>query len=252
MIEIFIPTKNRLNKEKTYEILTNLGLSPRLVIEPQEVEQAKKLGFNFISLPDNNRGITYSRNYILDYCQKNNIEKAVMMDDDIIQFRRVIAGKGYKDNTCFLDALEYFKEVNMCGSMQYGQFAWAQKKHIKFNTYLEVIFFLYMPDIGNTRFEEDTIEDRDFTLQLLLNRRVDTFSLQHYGFQVPSIGTNKGGIASDSRAKKQEEWSYKMQKKWGPDIIKIVTKKNGYVDVRINWKNVYLKRSQYQLWNEIE
>ena len=35
-IKIFIPTKGRLNDEKTYNILKNLNLDPVLVIEPQE------------------------------------------------------------------------------------------------------------------------------------------------------------------------------------------------------------------------
>ena len=84
-IKIFIPTKGRLDDEKTYNNLVSLGLEPILVIEPQEVEKATSLGYNFIVLPANNMGITYSRNYILKEARDMNYEHICMIDDDISQ-----------------------------------------------------------------------------------------------------------------------------------------------------------------------
>lgn len=238
-VEIFIPTKNRLTNEKTYKILVDLGLTPRLVIEPQEEEQAKELGFNYILLPDNNRGITFARNFILTYCINNNIEFAAMLDDDVSNFLTIIDGKRVKENnTSFLKALDKFMDFKYCGTMQYNQFAWCQKKPIVYNRGIEVIYFLYIPHLTNVRFEEDTIEDRDFSLDLILNHNKPTFRLNHLAFTVPSIGTNKGGIESSTRYNKQIEWSKKMEKKWGSDICKYVVKKNGTPDIAINWRTV--------------
>lgn len=238
-IKIFIPSKNRLNDEKTYELLLKLGLKPQLVIEPQEVNEAKEKCFNFITLPDNNKGITFARNYILDYCRNNNIEYACMMDDDIYNFVRMINNKRVKNTEdCFLEALDVFLNEKKCGTMQYHQFGVFAKNYISYNKNLEVIFFLYIPDLKNVYFEEDTIEDRDFSIDIVLNHGCTTFRLEQLCFCVPSIGTNKGGIESNSRAQKQIYWSNKMLEKWGPDIIKVVVKKNGLTDIRTNWRNI--------------
>ena len=236
-VGIFIPTKGRLNKQKTYDILINLDLHPILVIEPQEELQAIDKGYNFITLPENNKGISYSRNYILNYAKKCNYEYICMIDDDINVFGYIKDKKRVKDNNAFLDALKYFKESKTCGTMQYTQFAWCQPKSIVYNRGLEVVMFLYMPLLQNVKFEEDTIEDRDFSLDIILNHKVKTFRLNHLYFQTPSIGTNEGGIECD-RYKKQIEWAQKMERKWGSNICKYVVKKNGVPDIKINWRYI--------------
>ena len=73
-IKIFIPTKGRLNNEKTYELLIKLGLKPIIVVEPQEYSKAVEMGYNCLMLDKNNQGITYARNFILDYCRNNHIK----------------------------------------------------------------------------------------------------------------------------------------------------------------------------------
>lgn len=237
-IKIFIPTKGRLNNQKTYNLLRELNLNPTLVIEPQEENEAFEKGYNFIILPDNNKGISYSRNYILNYARINQFKYICMLDDDISQFGFIENKKRVPDNKAFLKALEYFKESKTCGTIQYNQFAWCQPKPIVYNRGLEVVFFLYMPLLNNVMFEEDTIEDRDFSLDIILNHKVKTFRLNHLYFNVPSIGTNKGGIESSNRYQKQIEWSQKMEKKWTPEICKYIIKKNGMPDIKINWRNV--------------
>lgn len=238
-IKIFIPTKGRLNNEKTYELLIKLGLKPIIVVEPQEYGNAVEMGYNCLMLDKNNQGITYARNFILDYCRNNHIEYACMMDDDIYSFVRIVNNKRVKDSDdCFLEALEFFMNEKKCGTMQYHQFGVFANNYVSYNKNIEVIFFLYIPDLDGVYFEEDTIEDRDFSLDIVLNHGCTSFRLEQLCFCVPSIGTNKGGIESDTRAQKQIYWSNKMLRKWGPDIIKVVVKKNGLTDIRTNWRNV--------------
>lgn len=237
-IKIFIPTKGRLDDEKTYNILKELGLSPMLVIEPQEVEKAMSLGYQFIVLPVNNMGITYSRNYILKEAKDMNFEYICMIDDDISQMGYIVEGKRVKDNKAFLSALDKFLEFKTCGTMQYNQFAWCQPKPIVYNRGLEVVWFLYMPQLQNVTIEEDTIEDRDFSLDIIINHNVETFRLNHLYFNVPSIGTNSGGIETSTREAKQAYWSRKMQQKWGEEIISIIQKTNGWDNIKINWRRV--------------
>ena len=204
-IHIFIPTKERLNNQKTYNILKELNLNPILVIEPQEENEAVERDYDFIVLPEDNKGISYSRNYILDYAKNKNFKYICMIDDDIQFFGEIVPiRKRKKGNEAFLKALEYFKNSKTCGTMQYNQFAWCQPKPIVYNRGLEVVMFLYMPLLQNVYFEEDTIEDRNFSLDIILNHNVKTFRLNHLYFQTPSIGTNKGGIESNSRFHKRK------------------------------------------------
>ena len=246
-IKLFIPTKNRLNNEKTYNILKSIGLNPYIVIEPQEEDKAKELNFNYILLPENNKGISFARNFILNYARKNKYEYICILDDDISKMgyieknenvkNKLKQGRNY-DNRAFIDALKIFMEYKTCGTMQYTQFAWNQIKPIVYNRGIEVIWFLYMPLLKDIIIEEDTIEDRDFSLDIILNHNIKTFRLNHHFFCVPTIGTNSGGIESNTRELKQKYWAEKMQKKWGKDIIDIITKSNGYINIKINWKNV--------------
>lgn len=237
-VKIFIPTKGRLENEKTYSILKDIGLNPTLVIEPQEVEKAMSLEYQFIVLPANNMGITYSRNYILKEARDMDFEYICMIDDDISQMGYIVDGKRVKDNKAFLSALDKFLEFKTCGTMQYNQFAWHQPKPIVYNRGLEVVWFLYMPQLQNVVIEEDTIEDRDFSLDIIINHNVETFRLNHLYFNVPSIGTNPGGIDSQTRGEKQSYWVRKMQNKWGENIISIIQKTNGWDNIKINWRYV--------------
>ncbi len=233
-VKIFIPTKGRLDNEKTYDVLKEIGLSPILVIEPQEVEKAMSLEYQFIVLPTNNMGITYSRNYILKEARDMGFEYICMIDDDISQMGYIVEGKRVKDNKAFLSALDKFLEFKTCGTMQYNQFAWCQPKPIVYNRGLEVVWFLYMPQLQGVTIEEDTIEDRDFSLDIIINHNVETFRLNHLYFNVPSIGTNPGGIDSQTREEKQSYWARKMQNKWGENIISIIQKTNGWDNIKIN------------------
>ena len=237
-VKIFIPSKNRLDDEKTYSILKDIGLEPILVIEPQEMEKALQLGYKFIVLPENNKGISYSRNYILKEAKDLGYEYICMIDDDISQMGYIVDGKRVKDNKAFLTALDKFLEFKTCGTMQYNQFAWCQPKPIVWNRGLEVVWFLYMPQLQNATIPEDTIEDRDFSLELILKHNVKTFRLNHLYFNVPSIGTNKGGIDTETRGEKQDYWSHKMLDKWGSNIISLVKKTNGWTNIKINWRYI--------------
>ena len=99
-------------------------------------------------------------------------------------------------------------------------------------------YILFFIKIKNVIIEEDTIEDRDFSLDIIINHNIETFRLNHLYFTVPSIGTNPGGIDSQTRGEKQSYWVRKMQNKWGENIISIIQKTNGWDNIKINWRYV--------------
>lgn len=237
MINIFIPSKNRLDKPKTYNILKDLGLQPIFVLEPQEENEVKKIGYPYILLDDNNRGITYARNFILKYCREHDIEFAVMIDDDINCFGRILNKKFIKDNTAFLDALNFFKKAKTCGTMEYAQFGWASTKFFSVNKSMEVVHFLYIPAMNGLNYDDNTKEDKDMAIQLIF-KGVNIFKINQLCFQCPSIGTNKGGLHDLYEQKKDYNWAFNLQNKWGNKIVQLVTKNNGRIDVKIKWSKI--------------
>lgn len=239
-VKIFIPTKNRLDNPKTYNILKEIGLNPILVIEPQEEEIAKTKNLHYMLLPENEKGLIYSRNYILNYCRKNNIEYAIMIDDDINYFGKVDFNnkKVIKNNGAFLEAIQFFIKVKTCGSMEYNQFAWASTKTYSLNRGIEVVHFLYLPVIPKTiQYEIELKEDKDFAIQLLMSG-VTTFRLNSVCISVPSIGTNKGGLYDLYQQKRDNQGAINLYNKWGKDIIQLKHKKDGRIDCSIKWNNI--------------
>lgn len=241
-VKIFIPTKGRLDDEKTYNVLKSLGLSPTLVIEPQEVEKAAALGYNFVTLPANNMGIAFSRNYILSKARKEDFDYVCVMDDDIYRFGYILdGGKRDYNNNAILTALDRFVDMKACGTMQSTQFAWCQIKPIVYNKCIQCVHFWYMPQLRNISliFSDNIIEDKDFSLELILNYNIETFRFNHLFFSTNIIGSKKGGI--ENRLEQQKLWSYNMQQKWGKEIIDVITEKNckdGMINIRINWRYV--------------
>lgn len=239
-IQIIIPTKGRMDCQKSYKIFMDLGLKPKLMIEPQEEAEAKKRGYNYILLPDNNRGLLFSRNYILDYARKNGIKYLVMADDDINSFSRTDfkAHRIHQDNTAFLDALTYFMRAKSCGGIEYSQFAWSATKPVSFYKGFQVVHFMYMPCVSpSIKYDIPLKEDKDMPIQLIFSG-VKTFLINFCSLSVPSIGTNKGGLNEDYASRKDNIGSIELYKKWGADIIKLKKKDNGRIDADPNWQKI--------------
>lgn len=236
-IKIFIPTKNRPNKQKTYEILTSLDLKPVLVIEPQE-EQAIKGKYEYILLPDNDRGISFSRNYILNYSRQNKFDYIVMIDDDVNSFyKKNEEGKLEKNNESFLEALERFIEYRGYCGLEYQQFAWCQDSKYTYNRSVEVCMMIYVPYIpDDVQFDPKSKEDKDFAIQMIMKGK-KTMKMNDIALAVPSVGTNEGGLHDWYQSEGDKQASEYMLEKWGEDIITLKQKKDR-VDAMVNWKNV--------------
>ena len=73
MQNIFIPSKNRVENASLLKYAHENNFIVNVVIEPQD-EQKYKIkypNFNYIILPQNNRGITFVRNFIKQYTITN-------------------------------------------------------------------------------------------------------------------------------------------------------------------------------------
>lgn len=93
---IFIPSKGRPDNRHqcTMNMFDATGVDYKLVVEPQDRNAyAKTFGATHVLvLPENDRGLIYSRNWIKDYSVAQGHERHWQWDDDILGMERVYRG----------------------------------------------------------------------------------------------------------------------------------------------------------------
>lgn len=191
---------------------------------------------NKINIEQNERGITYCRNYMLDFARRNDIQFFACCDDDINQFGRVKDGRAVRGVNAD-DLIQPFVLFKKSGAALAGinlrQFAWSEKKSIRVNAGKVVTCAFLNMGLISWRYREDTKEDLDFTMQCLNNRQNFLFFAKTF-FNAPAIGTNSGGLHSSYIANVDARWALAMQRDW-PEYVKIITQ-YGRTDVRVDYK----------------
>jgi hypothetical protein len=95
---IFIPSRDRYQpgRRLTIRALTKDDIPFRVVVEPHEVDAyAKVVGDDrVLVLPENDRGLTYARNWIRDLAESEGHAKHHQLDDNIREFRTLVKGSG--------------------------------------------------------------------------------------------------------------------------------------------------------------
>ena len=229
----FIPTKGRLNT-KTYKLFQDVGIDVKHFIEPQEIEKYNVP--NKISILDNNKGIGYVRNFMLNYARKNNYDWVLICDDDVTSFG-IYNGKTVKqDASIWFTILEKAKKLpfELIG-INYTQHAWHEKTSYSINKkFAEVCVLINVSKINwNYRAEFNLKEDRDFALQTIKNGN-GILRFNHFWFSCPDVGSNIGGLQDMYKAKKDEESAKKMCYEWQPFIS--LKKKGDRVDMKTDIK----------------
>lgn len=238
----FIPTKGRLNT-KTYKLFQEVGIEVKHFIEPQEINKYQVP--NKVSILENDRGIGYVRNFMLNYARENNYEWVLICDDDVTSFG-VYNGKTIKqDASIWLTILEKAKKLpfELIG-INYTQHAWHEKTSYSINKkFAEVCVLMNVSKIKwNYRPEFNLKEDRDFALQTIKNGN-GILRFNHFWFSCPDVGSNAGGLQNEYKAKKDEESALKMCKEWNPFIT--LKKKSERIDMKTDIKGlaIYYKKA---------
>lgn len=231
----FIPTKNRFNT-KTFKLFESVGIEVKHFIEPQEIDKYQIP--NKISIEQNNKGIAYVRNFMLDYARKNNYEWVLICDDDVTSFG-IYNGKTIKKNaSIWFEILEKAKKLpfELIG-INYTQHAWHEKTNYSINKkFAEVCVLMNVSKIKwNYRSEFNLKEDRDFALQTIKNGN-GILRFNHFWFSCPDVGSNAGGLQDMYKAKRDEESALKMCKEWNPFIT--LKKKGDRIDMKTDIKGL--------------
>lgn len=237
----FIPTKGRLNT-KTYKLFQDVGIEVKHFIEPQEIENYQVP--NKVSILENDKGIGYVRNFMLNYARKNNYDWVLICDDDVTSFG-IYNGKTIKqDASIWFTILEKAKKLpfELIG-INYTQHAWHEKTSYSINKkFAEVCVLMNVSKINwNYRAEFNLKEDRDFALQTIKNGN-GILRFNHFWFSCPDVGSNVGGLQDMYKLKKDEESAKKMCYEWQPFIS--LKNKGDRVDMKTDIKAlaVYYKK----------
>jgi len=237
-----IATKGRAGQSSTIENALKENLPIRLIVEPQDaLDYCREYPTAEIyELPENNKGITYARNFCLNMARREGFPWFWMLDDDIKQLYIVIDGKVHKapmkEVFARAEALITMQPTVAIGALEYQQYAWSAKKQMTFNSYCDQVVLVSAERTKPLQYREDCKEDRDFVLQVL-QMGMDTCRTSWLAFSSPKNGSNKGGLHDAYKGGLENHWSAKMVKLW-PGVCELKTKKDGRPDVKIHWKKM--------------
>jgi len=231
----FIPTKSRF-KTTTYKLFENVGIKTLHFIEPSEMTLYDVP--NKINILKDNQGISYVRNFMLDYAKSNNIDWFIMCDDDVTSFGIYNGKTVKKDAGIWFEIFEKAKKLpfELVG-INYTQHAWHEKTSYSINKkFAEVCVLINAKKIHwSYRPEFNLKEDRDFALQTIKNGN-GILRFNHYWFSCPDVSSNSGGLQNEYRLKKDEISANKLTNEWKP-FVKLV-KKNNRIDAKVNIKEL--------------
>jgi glycosyltransferase involved in cell wall biosynthesis len=231
---VCIPSKGRPNT-KTH--LLYEGADVYHFVEPQDYHLYTVN--NKVNIQENNKGIAFVRNFILNWSKKRGEEVVFMSDDDITGLSEYVGGNKKIDFNRLLCLADKFKLTPFeIGGFNYRQITWTEKKGYRINTQAVDQLVMLKPQKINWRYrsEFNLKEDRDFVLQCIKYGN-GVLKFPKIGIASPEIGSNKGGLQNDYKLKKDEESVKKMVAEWHP-FVSVKKSKRGTIDCKIEYKKL--------------
>ena len=242
MMRVFIPTKGRAHVATIPSLLERAGVLHTLVVEPQDVVDYRTAFPNadFLLLEDDDRGIVFSRQSILDHARGIGLDWYWQIDDNIkafyeVQNRRCVE-VGVREALLAAERIANKHERVALVALQYQQFAWSAKKEYVFNRHAYCCVLTSTSTGKGYRPGTETKEDVDFLLQHL-DSRWRSILVNRWAMGKPVMGANAvGGLAPLYKAGKNSDAARAITKLW-PQYCTIVRKKRG-LDAKIDWRAV--------------
>ena len=238
-----INSKGRAGKTTTDKLLDSIHVDYSFIVEPREEEVYHEKLSNYgsvITLPENGMGLPYSRNFAKEIASKHH-KYFVLLDDDIKSFYRFENGKKILLNPhVILETFEWFQNSGLAlVSYEYIQFAWSNKEKISEMKPCDCCVFFNSEMTVDVHYDErfKLKGDRDFCVQLaFLGRKFGR--LNSVAIDVSKLGQGLGGLHQLYKDKEDEKYSILLFRKWGGKICKLIRKKNGRLDCKLNLKNM--------------
>lgn len=170
---IYIPSKGRTHIRMTASYFEADGVPFHFVVEPNE-EAAYRAAFpsaSVLVLPENGRGLVYSRNWILEHARASGAERHWQIDDNIRGFRRLFKGQrlpcdsGIALRVCE-DFADRYENVALAG-LNYQMFVTGKRGQPPFVLNVHVYSCTLILNSLPVRFRGFYNEDVDICLQVL-------------------------------------------------------------------------------------
>lgn len=234
-----IPSKGRAGKTKTDKLLCKAGLHYCFVVEPQDQVLYADAGHQIMVLPENNQGITYSRDWILKMMRRMKYERFWMLDDDIECFGEAIDGKTTQTDASVLrkafTQLEPFGPASIY-SLELRQFAWTAPQVQRNKVAMQCVMFDLQHCEGinfDTRLK--IREDYDISFQAIFKAKGTLRSGKYY-YGIADMKSQSGGMEQWYNSETEMHETWKLCRKW-PGLVEPL-KKDGRIDVKINWNKI--------------
>jgi hypothetical protein len=234
---VYIPSKNRSHEPLTANCLSKGNVHFRFVVEPQEKQ--KYVGAfgrdHVLVLPENDRGLVYSRNWIKDHSISEGHERHWQFDDDIRWITRMHGTKKLKcAANLAISKIEEFVDryENIALASMNSEFfvpssgvLWRREGgyppfYLNTRCYTVFLFNNALPNRWRFRYNEDT----DMSLQVLADGWC-TILFNAFMIKTPETMTSKGGqtaiYVNDGRLRMSRE----LERVW-PGVVETKRKFN--------------------------
>ena len=246
---IFIPSKGRWENRWTMKAFDKIGVSYRVVVEPQQYDSYAQYfpEDKLLKLPHQDQGLVVTRNWIWDYAQAQGYQKFWTFDDNVEAFWRWNKNSKVKiEVPSFLSSIEDWAEryqnVPIVG-MNYFMFIKARypDSPIRFNTrvYSNMLIETNIPYRNRGFYNDDT----DLCLQVLSDGYC-TALFNAFLIEKRVTMSQGGGMTPHYVGDGRYKMALELQQRW-PLITKIVKKWGRYqhhVDYRPFKKNKLIRK----------
>jgi hypothetical protein len=252
-MEIFIPTKGRIERQDTWDNLPPCLQEVTVLVCPEEeVEQHRARGRRVIARP--NLPLSGVRQWL---CDKTVGTATIMLDDDLAFFVRADPEKYNLKPAGILDVIRMFDKLH--SYVEFGSYAHAalsprqmNNQHFpateKYVTRMNAVQVVNNKILRkhNIRYDDVTLmEDYHVTLSLL-EKGYPNVQLVNYAWDQTRGSGASGGFSLSRTPQVQAQAAHRLAE-LHPEFVKVVTKtpKGGWkgleerVDVRVQWKKAY-------------
>lgn len=253
MYQIFVPSRGRAGRSATADLLQRAGVPFTFMLEEPELlayQNAYGDACAYVTLPQPEQGIGYSRYHVLDLARRNGLDWFWMLDDDITGLYRGTQGATQHIRARLGDTKSVLKEAEAfvatlpetvaLATFVWREHMWQRRNPYDFNQFGAGMVLVHADRSHPCQYRQDfrTLEDVEFSLQLWYARK-HVVQLNRFGFGTKTKH-HDGGISTDTTDKlEQLRRALIIQQRYGgPDIIRPRIGPTGDVWVTVKWKLV--------------
>lgn len=233
---VWVASKGRAHRAKV-----PAELNATIVVEPQDF-CAYKAAFpsnKVVSLPKNNMGLAYVRNWI----KNQNDSWYWMIDDDVLEYGVVTKGRCRKTNPCdvLIGVQQLACSIDGCvvAGMSYRQRAWSAQRPYEMFKSCDVVTAIHA---RKTRHIEYRLEyrvkvDREFFLQVCQAGGCMVRSNSHY-FNTHNLCEYQGGLYDVYKSGQDKQACINLASMY-PRSVRVVLRKDGRYDAQVDYRSAH-------------